>query len=67
MKTQNEILNQLYLTASDLKLLIPKLGIQQCRDYIDEVRVEMKSKGYLVPQSKPKLALTKLLKKKLGI
>lgn len=67
MKTQNEILNQLYLTASDLKLLIPKLGIQQCRDYIDEVRIEMQNKGYLVPQSKPKLALTKLLKKKLGI
>ena len=67
MKTKEEILDQLYISPQDLKALIPKLGIQQCRDYIDEVRIEMKNKGYLVPQSKPRLALTKLIKKKLGL
>lgn len=67
MKTKNEILEQLYLSASDLKILIPKLGLQQCRDYIDEARLEMQKKGYLVPKSKPRLALTKIVKKKLGI
>ncbi len=66
MKTKDEILNQLYITPKDLKTLIPSLGENKCTDYIKEVREEMKTKGYFVPQSKPFLALTKLVRKKFG-
>lgn len=67
MKTKEEILNQLYLSPQDLKLLVPSLGLDLCRDFIDETRKEMQEKNYFVPMTKPKLALTKIVKKKLGI
>lgn len=67
MKTKEEILNQLYLSPQDLKQLVPSLGIDLCRDFIDEARKEMNEKSYFVPMTKPKLALTKIVKKKLGI
>lgn len=67
MKTKEEILNQSYITAQDLKTLIPTMGINRCVDYIKEIRVEMKQKGYFVPQTKPFVALTKLVRKKFGI
>ncbi len=68
MKTKEEVLEQLYITPNDLKLLIPHLGIEKCRMIIEEVIIDMKNKNYYVPPSKrPKMALTKLVKKKLGI
>lgn len=67
MKTKDEILDQLYISAQDLKILIPKLGINKCREFIDEIQQEMKDKNYYVPDGKPKLALTKLAKKKFGL
>lgn len=66
MKTKEEILNQLYISPQDLKILIPKLGVNKCVQYILDIRKEMKDKGYFVPQTKPYLALTKLVKKKFG-
>ena len=66
MKTKEEILNQTYLSATDLKILIPTLGINKCIKYIKETRVEMEEKGYFIPETKPYLALTKLVKKKFG-
>ena len=66
-KSKEEILNQDYITATDLKLLIPTLGINQCRDFINMIIVEMQEKGYYVPNTIPKLVLTKLVRKKLGI
>lgn len=67
IKTKEEILNQLYITAQDLKILIPKLGINKCREFIDKIQEEMKEKNYFIPDSKPKLALTKLVKKRFGL
>ena len=68
MKTKEEILDQLYISPQDLKILIPALGIDKCRLLIDEIRDEMENKKYYIPPStKPKLALTKLVRKKMGI
>ena len=68
MKTKEEILNQTYMTAKDLQVLIPKLNIVRCREFIDEIIEEMRSKNlYIPPSTKPKRALTKLVVKRLGI
>ena len=65
-KSKEEILNQPYMSAFDLKKLMPTVGIDKCRQYINDIRQEMKENNYLVPESKTKLALTKLVKKKFG-
>ena len=67
MKTKEEILEQLYISPQDLKILVPSLGIEACRRFIEEARKEMNDKNYFVPQTKPKLALTKIVKKMIGI
>ncbi len=67
MKNREEILNQDYLTANDLRQLIPTMGLGNCLNIIDEVRAEMEKKGYFVPKTKPRIALTKMVKKKLGL
>lgn len=67
IKTVEEILQQPYLTAKDLTIIIPKLGYVRALKYIDDVREEMKEKNYFVPDGKTKVALTKLLKKKFGL
>ena len=67
MKTKEEILNQMYITANDIKLLIPTLGINQCTQLIKDIRVEMKNQELYVPQSKPMLASTQIFKKMTGI
>lgn len=66
MKTKEEILDQLYMSAKDLKTLIPEMGLSRCQTCIKEVRVEMENKGYYVPQNKTLLALTKMVRKKFG-
>lgn len=67
MKTKEQILDQLYISPQDLKILVPSLGIDLCRKFIDEARAEMQEKNYFVPMTKPKLALTKIVKKLMGI
>ena len=67
MKTKEEILEQVYLSPQDIKKLVPSLGIDLCRQFIDQARAEMSEKGYFVPESKPKIALTKIVKKMMGI
>ena len=66
-KTKDEILSQIYVTAKDIKLLIPTLGINKCQTYIHDAQEEMTEKGLFVPRTKPHLALTKIVKKRLGI
>ena len=66
MKTKEEILNQSYLNASELKLIIP-MSNGKALKYINEIRNEMKEKGLLVPETRPKIALTKIIKKKFGL
>ncbi len=67
MKTKEEILEQPYLSPSDLKALMPTVGLENCRGMINEIREEMKNKGLFVPQTTPKLALTKLVRKRFGL
>lgn len=66
-QTSEELLNQKYLTARDLMIIIPKLSYQRALKYIDNVRVEMKEKSYFVPEGKTKVALTKIIKKNYGL
>ena len=66
-KTREQILNQDYMSAKDLKILIPTLGINNCRNIINEVVIDMRNDGCYVPPGKTIIALTKYVKKKLGI
>lgn len=66
--SREEILSKDYLEPKDIQVIIPKMNIKTCRELIDEVREEMRNKKlYVPPGTKPKRALTKLVRKKLGI
>ncbi len=67
IKTRDEVLKQDYMSPDDLKIIMPTVSIGVCRNQINEIRAEMEMKGLFVPQTKPKLALTSLVKKKCGI
>lgn len=67
MKNVDEILNQKYITARDLMIIIPDLAYTRALKYIDDIRLEMQEKNYFVPDGKTKVALTKLVRKKYGI
>ena len=54
------------MSALDLMNIIPNLTYDNAIKYINEIRKEMEEKGYCVPTTRPKLALTKLIKKKFG-
>lgn len=64
---KEKILEQVYVSPQDIKKLVPTLGMDLCRKFIDEARAEMTEKGYFVPETKPKIALTKIVKKMMGI
>ena len=64
---KEEILNKTYLTAEDLQKLIPELKYGRALDIIKEVREEMEKKNYFIPICRKNLALTKLVRKKMGI
>lgn len=66
-KTADELLKQYYLTAEELTIIIPHLKIEKARVYIKEIRKEMKQLNYFIPEAKPYVALTKLIKKKFGL
>lgn len=66
-KTSKEILEQEYLTAYDLQVIIPKIGYHKALDIIKEIREEMEKEKYFVPKQKTKVALTWMVKKKLGL
>ena len=59
---KEKILEQVYVSPQDIKKLVPTLGMDLCRKFIDEARAEMTEKGYFVPETKPKIALTKIVK-----
>ena len=65
-KTKEELLNQLYLSATDLQQLIRGMSYCTALKYIKESREEMKEKGYFVPCGRMKVALTKIVRKKFG-
>jgi len=61
-----EIKNKDYINANELMQIIPNLTYDNAIKYINEVREDMRNKGYCIPISRPKVALTKLVKKKFG-
>ncbi len=67
MKTNKEILDQIYISANDLMTLIPGLKLYKARIYISEIIKEMEELNMFVPKTRERLASTKLVKKKLGI
>lgn len=66
-KTADEVLKQKYMSAYDLQIVIPHLSYQKALNYIENFRAEMEEKKYFVPDGKTKVALTRLITKKLGI
>lgn len=67
MKTNQEILSQIYISANDLMQLIPGLKLYKARIYISEIIKEMEKQNMFIPKTRERLASTKLVKKKLGI
>ena len=67
MKTNKEILEQIYISAEDLMKLIPGLKKYKAREYISELIQEMKEQHMFIPTTKQRLASTKLARKKIGI
>lgn len=68
MKTTEEILKQQYITARDLQKLIPGMSYVAALKKINEfIEIETKELGYLNPSGKTKVALTWLVKKRLGM
>lgn len=56
-----------YLTAKDLQEIIPNLTYDNAIKYINKAREVMKEKNYLIPITRPKVALTKIVYEMLGI
>ena len=55
---------QEYMSAKDIKELIPTLGINKCRELIKEIQKEMVDKGMYVIRTKPLIVpTTEILKK----
>ena len=62
-----KILKQKYLSANDIMVIIPSMCRSRALKLIAEIQEDMRLKGYYVPETKTKLALTKLVTKKLGL
>lgn len=65
-KNKEKILEQLYLSAYDLQILIPTITYRRALDYVNKVREVMEAKGKYVPEGKVKVALTSEIRKKFG-
>ena len=66
MKSE-EVLNSTYMSAKELRILMPQKGIDSCRKIILKVREIMKQKNQYCPEGKPYIALTSEVKLFLGI
>lgn len=55
-----------YITVKELQDLT-RISYRSALEIINEIRKEMKEKGYLVPKGKTKIALTSLVFERLGI
>ena len=58
---------KLYITAKDLQDMIPNLTYDNAIKYINKAREIMKEKNYLIPITRPKVALTEIVYEMLGI
>ena len=64
--TVEEIKNKDYLSANDLMSIIPNLTYDNAIKYINEARKEMEKQNLFIPVTRPKLALTKIIRKRFG-
>ena len=60
-------MKDLYITAKDLQEMIPNLTYDNAIKYINKAREIMKEKNYLIPITRPKVALTEIVYEMLGI
>lgn len=56
-----------YVTAKDLQEMIPNLTYDNANKYINKAREIMKERNYLIPITRPKVALTQIVLEMLGI
>lgn len=56
-----------YITAKDLQEMIPNLTYDNAIKYINKAREVMKERNYLIPITRPKVALTEVVLEMLGI
>lgn len=66
-KMKQEILSQDYMTAEDLKKLIPTMGRANCTKEIKKLIDELEAKGYYIPKTKPYIVPTEEVIKKFHI
>ncbi len=66
-KTIKEILEQQYLSANDLIIVIPTMSYSSALNYIKRIRNKMEEENYFIPKGKTLIALTWMIKKDLGI
>lgn len=64
---KQEILSRDYMTAEDLKKLIPTMGRANCTKEIKKLIEELESKGYYIPKTKPYIVPTEEVIKKFHI
>jgi hypothetical protein len=65
--SKEDVLNSIYISAKELKILMPQKSIESCRNIIMQVRKIMKEKKQFCPPGKPYIALTSEVKDFLGI
>ena len=63
----NQIKKKDYITAEELRILVPGMGIHTALELIKEIRKDMENQKLYVPKCKPYLALTRLVIEKLGL
>lgn len=56
-----------YVSAKDLQKMIPNLTYDNAIKYINKAREVMKERNYLIPITRPKVALTEIVYEMLGI
>ena len=56
-----------YVTAKDLQKMIPNLTYDNAIKYINLAREIMEKENYLIPTTRPKVALKKIVYEMLGI
>lgn len=59
-------MNNLYITAAELQTEL-NISYKSAIEIIKEVREEMKKKNYYIPKTRTKLALTWMVKEKIGV
>lgn len=56
-----------YVTARDLQEMIPNLTYDNANKYINKAREIMRERNFLIPITRPKVALTEIVLEMLGI